>query len=483
MLKRTMVLLLILLIMVPSMAGACTTIVIGRGVSADGSLIYGRTADGEEFQTTQIVTVPAEKRDAPSVFVCKYNGFTMELPAESCQYIMTPAAPSMEMGIWAESALNEYGVSMSATESIYGGDAILAVDPYVANGVAEASIPTVVIPYIKTAREGIERLGSIVTRYGSAEGNGVLIADQAEAWYIEIYSGHQWLAVRVPDDKVAVIANDALIGCVDIADTANVIASPDFWRLAEEHGFLVKVNGMAHAALTYGSPHRDYSQIRLWAGQRYFAPSMARNYDVNHTYDMFFTPDEPVKLADVMELTRYRYEDNCYNVNEYPQWRPIGINRAFNVHLFWYRPNLPIVHWVALANSEFSVFLPMYSNMTSTPEEYTYDCNTYDERSAYSVFRWLSTQASLDRTNYGYPVRRHWKALEESLISNMPQMDQTYADSGFNGDVAAELFAAIARSALNDARNMTQVVSRKIIDWNVAGMGASAMHDDPSKNK
>ena len=112
--------------------------------------------------------------------------------------------------------------------------------------------------------------GNIVSEYGSAEGNGVVIADEKEAWYIEIYSGHHWLAVKVPDDKAAVIANDALIGCVDITDTENVLASPDFWQLAEENDFLVTVNGKPHAALTYGAPHRDYSQIRVWGGPTVF---------------------------------------------------------------------------------------------------------------------------------------------------------------------------------------------------------------------
>ena len=83
----------------------------------------------------------------------------MTLPAQSCQYVMTPAAPSMKMGIWAESALNAHGVSITATESIYGGEKVLQFDPYVANGIAEDSIPTVVIPYVQTAREGILRLG------------------------------------------------------------------------------------------------------------------------------------------------------------------------------------------------------------------------------------------------------------------------------------------------------------------------------------
>ncbi|MFH1512634.1 MAG: C69 family dipeptidase [Bacillota bacterium] len=482
MLKKVVILLLVLLLVLPSASSACTTIIIGRSASADGSLIFGRTADGEVFETTQIVTVPAKTLSKPYQFISQYNGFTIELPAESCQYVMTPAAPAMNMGIWAESALNEHGVSITATESIYGGEDVLKYDPYVPNGVAEESIPTVVIPYVQTAREGIERLGGIVTQYGSAEGNGVVIADETEAWYIEIYSGHHWLAIKVPDDKVAVIANDALIGCVDTGDSANVLASPDFWQLAEEYGFLQEVGGKPHAALTYGEPHRDYSQIRIWAGQRYFAPSREQDYDVSNTYDMFITPDRPVELQDVMELTRYRYEDTKYNVNEHPEWRPIGINRAFTVHLFWYRPDLPIVYWVALANSEFSVFLPLYGNLTSTPAAYTYDCETFDAASAYSVYRWLNTLGSLDRTDWGYPIRMHWRAMEEALIANMPEMDQAYISSGYSGDVAAQLFRDIAQRALEDARALTNAVIPKVIDWNIEGMGASAQHDDPSKN-
>ena len=480
--KKTVALLLVMLLALPSVAGACTTIIIGKDASADGALLYGRTADGEAFQTTQIVSVPAATAAVAPIYTSRKTGFTITLPAENCQYSMTPAAPAMGIGVWAESALNEYGVSISATESIYGGEALLKLDPYMANGISEESIPTVVIPYVKTAREGIDRLGRIVSIYGSYEGNGVVIADKTEAWYIEIYSGHHWLAVRVPDDQAAVIANDALIGCVDVSDSGNVIASPNFWQLAEENGFLVTVGGQPHAALTYGAPHRDYSQIRIWAGQRYLAPAKAQPYDEKHTYDMFFTPDAPVKLADVMELTRYRYEDSIYNVNEHPQWRPIGINRAFTVHLFWYRPDLPPVYWVALANSEFSVFLPFYGNLAAAPEAYTFDCAAFDERSAYSVYRWLSTLASLDRTNWGYPIRRHWKALEEQLIAAMPQMDKAYIDSGYSADVAAQLFAEIADGALADARTLTSAVIPKVIDWNIEGMGASAMHDDPSKN-
>ena len=44
---------------------------------------------------------------------------------------------------------------------------------------------------------------------------------------MEILSGHQYVAVKVPEDKYAVFANTYYLGHVDLNDTENVIASKD----------------------------------------------------------------------------------------------------------------------------------------------------------------------------------------------------------------------------------------------------------------
>ena len=65
MFKKIIAVLFVLLLAAPAVAGACTTIIVGRNATDDGSLIYGRTADGEEFETTLIVTMPAKTLPAP----------------------------------------------------------------------------------------------------------------------------------------------------------------------------------------------------------------------------------------------------------------------------------------------------------------------------------------------------------------------------------------------------------------------------------
>lgn len=76
---------------------------------------------------------------------------------------------------------------MSATESAYANERVLACDPFnEETGILEEAMITVVLPYIKTARDGIKRLGNIVETHGAAEANGILFADKNEAWYMEM---------------------------------------------------------------------------------------------------------------------------------------------------------------------------------------------------------------------------------------------------------------------------------------------------------
>ena len=71
-------------------------------------------------------------------------------------------------------------------------------------GIGEEDIFTLVLPYIKTAREGVERLGHLLETAGTYESNGIAISDVNEIWWLESIGGHHWMARRVPDDAYVV---------------------------------------------------------------------------------------------------------------------------------------------------------------------------------------------------------------------------------------------------------------------------------------
>mgnify|MGYP002508327128 CR=1 FL=1 len=52
-----------------------------------------------------------------------------------------------------------------------------------------------------------------IDTYGASQGNTVMMSDQNEAWIVEIYSGHHYCAMRMPDEFLC--ANDAvaLLSC------------------------------------------------------------------------------------------------------------------------------------------------------------------------------------------------------------------------------------------------------------------------------
>ena len=130
---------------------------------------------------------------------------------------------------------NTAGVGMSATESIFSSDKALEADPLVPDGVAENSVFNIVLPYIRSAREGVSRLGELIEKHGIAEGFGIGFVDSREIWYLETASGHRWLAFRMPEDRYFVTGNQSRFREYEPDDKDNFLASADLINFAAAH--------------------------------------------------------------------------------------------------------------------------------------------------------------------------------------------------------------------------------------------------------
>ena len=93
----------------------------------------------------------------------------------------------------------------------FSNKAALQADPLIPSGLTEFTAVDLVVCQSKTAREAVEVLASLLDRYGSSEINIALIADQRETWYVEMYNGHQYAAVKLPEDRVCAFGNEFLL--------------------------------------------------------------------------------------------------------------------------------------------------------------------------------------------------------------------------------------------------------------------------------
>ncbi len=457
MMKKTIALLLTILFLLPCFSAfACTGIVVGKNATDDGSYIIGRTEDISSAYNKNFTVNPGLEGEGMAVFTDPYNGFTINLPVTSYQWTMVNDVAAHDDGQYPQACMNEFGVTITATVSTGVNDAVKEHDPLVENGLREAYLPAVVIPYVKTAKEAVAWLGDIIETLGSAEGNTVLIGDHQEAWVMEIVSGHQWAAVKVPDDAYAVIPNCMMLGYIDLDDTQNVMASKGIYSLPEEKGFLQTHNEKPHIALTYGAPMADGNRMRAWGGQHYFSPSLNIAYD-SEVFELFQKADEPISLDSAMKLLAYRYEGTEYDVNENPTLRAIGTEGTSEAHLFHYKANGAMTQWLSLGNPEHNIYLPAYPDIIDTPQAFQVQGKEYNSESAYWTFRGLAALCEIDRVNYGQGVKEYWAIVQKELIEQILAGDETYLALDQEGKAlyASAQFAEISADVLEKAKTMT----------------------------
>ena len=195
----------------------CTTILIGKNASYDGSTLMARNEDSGAggFCAKKFIVVNPE--DQPRVYRNVKGKLEIKLPDDPMRYTAMPNALPDE-GIWGEAGINELNVAMSETETLTSNARVLGADPLVAEGIGEEDMLTITLPYIKSAREGVLRLGALIEEFGTYEMNGIGFQDVGEIWWFESVGGHHWMAKRVPDDVYVVMPNQQGIDFFDFND-------------------------------------------------------------------------------------------------------------------------------------------------------------------------------------------------------------------------------------------------------------------------
>lgn len=447
---------------------ACTSVLVGKAASLDGSTMIARTEDNVRACAPKRFTVTPERRWEHERFVSAGNGFAMELDGTGLRYTSTPEGDPSE-GLYEEAGINAAGVAMSATESTYANERVLALDPLVEDGLAEDALVSVVLPFISSAREGVRRIGDIVAEHGSAESNSVLLADADEVWYLELATGHHWAAQRIPDDAYAVCANRISIQEVDFASD-DFMTSEGIRAFVDENRLNPRPGSFDFRRIfgTYTQQDQHYNAPRVWFGQRFLTPEAVQEPE---DLDLPFIrrANRLIGIDDVSYVLSSHYNGTPFDPlgsegdeRSRARYRAVSLSRTQEGHILQVRPDLPPeragVHWVALATTAFSPFVPFFANASAAHPAWERSGERPEVDSAYWLLRTLGMLAESRYAQAAKPIDDFLTASRQKAHAFVAATDAAVAELAGEELTAAltEANRAFMDELLADARTLVQ---------------------------
>ncbi len=466
----------------------CTTILVGRKASNDGSTMIARNDDGR-FDVKKLIVVDPKKQ--PRKYKSVIGHLEVELPDNPLSYTCSPNVDPYE-GTWAAAGINELNVGMSATETITSNARVLGADPLVRyvkaktkkekdqpGGIGEEDLVVLVLPYIHSAREGVVRLGQLLEQYGTYESNGIAFNDENEIWWFESIGGHHWIARRVKDDEYVIMPNQFGLDRFDMDDAMGEqkenMCSKDLPEFISRYHLDTNNDGEFNPRRIFGS-HDDsdhvYNTPRAWYMGRYFNPRTYTWDGVNADYTpesddipWSLVPEWKITPEDVKYILSSYFQGtpyNPYSKADRPEkgiYRPIGINRTGFMAINQIRSDVPeplkAVEWICFGPNPFNASIPFYTNVKKMPKYISDVTTTVDTANFYWGSRLI---AALADPNYGTCIQlieRYQRntAAKARAIMNEYEAKMIAANDFSLLEEANEKIAAMAKQETDDTLN------------------------------
>ncbi len=385
------------------------------------------------------------------------NGLQVPVPENAFSYSAMPDWAAFQEAsrniknryFFEERGINKKDVAISATNSMEDiNERVKKLDPFVSPGIEEAIIPTLILPQATTAKMAVLVLGDYVNLYGAAEGNGILFGDSRESWYMEIGSGHHWIAVKIPDEVYLAVANGLRIHSINI-DSEDVLHSEGLFQFVTDNYLLDDPQRRNfNFAKAFGNPGNPYNVDRIWLAQKILTPS--KKQDIRQAqYPLFLKPDKKILIEDVMTVLRANYTGT---VLEGKADRPIGVIYTAESHIIALHDNMPQgmkgIIWQAISTPLGAPYMPLYACLKDIPNACTLGSNQYTPLSAYWSFRGLYSLENLYIDNYKEPICCHWQKKEQQFLK----------ENSFINSMLQEMYKSDKQLAANFANNYSSGV-------------------------
>jgi dipeptidase len=336
---------------------SCTSFIVGRKATVDGSVMATHTNDGGGDTDPRLVRIPErffKYGDLRPIFGSpesypRYVGYERGASSyypENCEAGDKYCSTFEPIGYIPQvnhtfayfeetyGAINEkqVGIAESTCSGVFlgksvevGGKALLSVD----------QLSQIAMERASTARQAVSIMGELAEKYGfygesqgfEGSSESLLVTDPLEAWVFHILpdptaASAIWVAAKVPDDSAAVVANMFTIRIVDLDDVENFLGKKDMWTIAEQQGLYKKGDPKDFTA-TFSDgeyAHKYYSGRRVYGVFRLLAPSLALpseydNIKKDAPYPFTVKVENKVTVQDCFAILRDFYDGTNFSTS------------------------------------------------------------------------------------------------------------------------------------------------------------------------
>jgi dipeptidase len=427
---------------------ACSSFLVTRGASADGSVMITYTCDGEFHPRLERIAA-ADHQPGDVYEIRDWSG------------TVRATIPEVPHTYAVVGLMNEHQLTIGETTF---------------DGRPELENPQGLLHYwvlmrlalmrARTAREAIQVMGDLVEQHGyRSTGESFSIADPKEAWIMEMIGpgpgghGALWVARRVPDGYVSCHANCARIREFPLDDPENCLYAPQVIEFAKAHGYGGEVFRFADAYCPATPQKLRYTATRVWSMLRRSAPSQDWPVDYHRgvpgaePYPLWVKPDHKLTVADVFAIMRDHYEGTPYDLTQgvdagpygspvrpdpmgfevdgakYTWERPISTKKTGFSFVSQCRAWLPDavggLHWYGVDDTYTTCYVPLYCGIDAVPTAYaTGTLQRFSWDSAWWIFNLVANYANLRYSDMIVDIVAVQAELETGFLRLQPAVEK-----------------------------------------------------------
>lgn len=299
----------------PWFGESCTSIMVGKKASADGSVITAHTCDGN--YRTWLRMEKAEDHADTAMHIVYKGTMRTETPDDKRNLTIAGRIPQVKH---TYAYLNTSYPSLNEKQLAMGETTFVGPDTLVnRKGMFQIEeLQRIALHRCDNARDAIRLIGDLIREYGYGDyGECITIADTREVWQMEILGegkeriGGVWAAQRIPDDHVGISANIARIGIIDLKNPDYFMASDNVKEVAREFGLWDGKEPFKFWK-AYANTEKPY-KIREFFVLSTLAPSLNLSMDMEEL-PFSVKPEKKITVEMLSELYRSTYEGSAYDM-------------------------------------------------------------------------------------------------------------------------------------------------------------------------